>query len=104
MKERLDILLVNKGLAPSREKAKALIMSGIVYVDGQKEELLRLRAFLTELGIYTSLKQMHVKLDRDELKDVLREIVTGPDMEHIPYEVTEDMIFHAMEEVEAIEA
>ena len=36
MKERLDILLVNKGLAPSREKAKALIMSGIVYVDGQK--------------------------------------------------------------------
>lgn len=38
MKERLDVLLVNKGLAPSREKAKAYIMSGIVYVDGQKEE------------------------------------------------------------------
>ncbi|MCR5848399.1 MAG: TlyA family RNA methyltransferase [Lachnospiraceae bacterium] len=38
MKERLDILLVNKGLAASREKAKALIMSGIVYVNSQKEE------------------------------------------------------------------
>ena len=38
MKERLDVLLVNKGLASSREKAKALIMSGIVYVDSQKEE------------------------------------------------------------------
>ena len=38
MKERLDILLVNKGLALSREKAKALIMSGIVYVDNQKED------------------------------------------------------------------
>lgn len=38
MKERLDILLVNRGLAPSREKAKALIMAGIVYVDGQKED------------------------------------------------------------------
>lgn len=37
-KERLDILLVNRGLAPSREKAKAVIMSGIVYVDGQKED------------------------------------------------------------------
>ena len=37
-KERLDILLVNKGLAPSREKAKAIIMSGIVYVDGNKED------------------------------------------------------------------
>ena len=37
-KERLDILLVDKGLAPSREKAKAIIMSGCVYVDGQKED------------------------------------------------------------------
>lgn len=38
MKERLDVLLVQRGLASSREKAKALIMSGIVYVDGQKED------------------------------------------------------------------
>ncbi len=37
-KERLDILLVQRGLAPSREKAKAIIMSGIVYVDGNKED------------------------------------------------------------------
>ncbi len=37
-KERLDILLVSQGLAPSREKAKALIMSGIVYVDNIKED------------------------------------------------------------------
>ncbi len=38
MKKRLDVLLVEKGLAPSREKAKAYIMSGIVYVDGEKED------------------------------------------------------------------
>ena len=38
MKERLDVLLVKKGLAPSREKAKAVIMAGSVYVDGQKED------------------------------------------------------------------
>ena len=38
MKQRLDTLLVSQGLAPSREKAKAIIMSGIVYVDGQKED------------------------------------------------------------------
>ena len=38
MKERLDVLLVKKGLAPSREKAKAIIMSGIVYVDNNKED------------------------------------------------------------------
>ena len=38
MKERLDVILVNQGYAPSREKAKAIIMSGTVYVDGQKED------------------------------------------------------------------
>lgn len=38
MKERLDIILVNNGYAPSREKAKAIIMSGNVYVNGQKED------------------------------------------------------------------
>lgn len=38
MKERLDVLLVERRLADSREKAKAVIMSGIVYVNGQKED------------------------------------------------------------------
>lgn len=38
MKERLDVLLVSRGLAASREKAKAMIMAGQVYVDGQKED------------------------------------------------------------------
>ena len=37
-KERLDVLLVEKGLAASREKAKAIIMSGIVFVDNEKED------------------------------------------------------------------
>ncbi|WP_027642797.1 TlyA family RNA methyltransferase [Enterocloster clostridioformis] len=37
-KERLDVLMVQRSLAESREKAKALIMSGIVYVNGQKED------------------------------------------------------------------
>ena len=38
MKERLDVLLVKKNLAGSREKAKAVIMSGNVFVDGQRED------------------------------------------------------------------
>ncbi len=38
MKERLDVLLVNRGLAPSREKAKAMIMEGNVFVDQQRED------------------------------------------------------------------
>ncbi|TAH66638.1 MAG: TlyA family RNA methyltransferase [Anaerolineaceae bacterium] len=38
MKERLDLLLVSRNLAESREKAKAIIMSGNVFVDGQRED------------------------------------------------------------------
>lgn len=38
MKERLDILVVKSGLASSREKAKAMIMEGLVLVDGQRED------------------------------------------------------------------
>lgn len=38
MKKRLDILITERGLAPSREKAKAIIMSGVVFVDGQRED------------------------------------------------------------------
>ena len=37
-KERLDILVTSLGLAPSREKAKAIIMAGEVLVDGQRED------------------------------------------------------------------
>lgn len=38
MKERLDVLLVKQGLAESREKAKAIIMAGSVFVQGQRED------------------------------------------------------------------
>lgn len=38
MKKRLDMLMMERALAPSREKAKAYIMAGEVYVDGEKEE------------------------------------------------------------------
>lgn len=37
-KKRLDVLLVEKGLVPSRERAKTTIMSGIVYVENQKAD------------------------------------------------------------------
>ena len=37
-KKRLDVLLTEQGFAESREKAKTIIMSGIVYVNGVKED------------------------------------------------------------------
>ena len=38
IKKRLDVLLVEQGYADSRAKAQAIIMSGQVYVDGQKAD------------------------------------------------------------------
>jgi 23S rRNA (cytidine1920-2'-O)/16S rRNA (cytidine1409-2'-O)-methyltransferase len=38
VKERLDVLLVKRNLIESREKAKAVIMAGNVFVDGQRED------------------------------------------------------------------
>ena len=72
-------------------------------VDHDMERLPEAKKFLKDLGIPSTLKEMEVPLDREYLKDVLRETVTGPDMEHIPYPVTEDMIYQAMEIVEGLE-
>ena len=38
MKKRLDVLVTERGLAESRERAKTLIMTGQVYVDNQKAD------------------------------------------------------------------
>ena len=71
-------------------------------VDQDWERARELKAFLQELEIPTTLREMEVPLDREYLKAVLHETVSGPDMEHIPYPVTEDMIFAALEAVEGL--
>ena len=69
-------------------------------VDKDLEEAKKLKGFLQKLGIRTTLQEMHIPLDREYLQAMLTETVTGPDMEHIPYPVTEEMIFEAMKVVE----
>lgn len=71
-------------------------------VDGELTEAKEVKVFLQSLGIRTTLAEMGVELDRDAFSLVLRETVTGPDMEHIPYPVTEEMIYQAMEQVEKL--
>ena len=62
MKERLDILLVSRNLAESREKAKAIIMSGNVFVEGQRED---------KAGS-TFLEEVHIEVKGNPLKYVSR--------------------------------
>ena len=71
-------------------------------IDGEEEEAKRLKSFLQKLDIPTTLGEMGVPVERGYLQAVLTETVTGPDMEHIPYPVTEDMVFDAMVRVETL--
>ncbi len=59
MKERLDIILVNQGYAPSREKAKAVIKSGNVYVNGQKAD--KAGTFFEESGLKLEVRGSALK-------------------------------------------
>lgn len=63
MKERLDVILVGQGYAPSREKAKAIIMSGNVYVNGQKED---------KAGSMFELEGLQLEVRGSQLKYVSR--------------------------------
>lgn len=71
-------------------------------LDGERDKALEVKAFLQSLGIDTTFREMKVPLDREFMAPVLTAIVNAPDMKHIPYPVTEDMIFRAMEAVEAL--
>lgn len=63
MKERLDVILVKQGFAPSREKAKAILMTGNVFVDGQRED---------KAGTTFDESKIHIEVKGSSLKYVSR--------------------------------
>ncbi len=63
MRERLDVILVKQGFAPSREKAKAILMAGNVYVDGQRED---------KAGAAFDEDKIHIEVRGNTLKYVSR--------------------------------
>ena len=74
----------------------------LLLVDGSEEEARRLRSFLVSIGMKVTLREMGIPLDPDYLAPALHEAVTGPDMAHIPYSITEDMVFSAMQLAEQL--
>ena len=71
-------------------------------LDGQEDAARELQAFLKTLGTPVTLCEMNVPLERTALEAALREATTGPDMAHIPYPITPDMVFAAMTRVETL--
>ena len=63
MKERLDVILVKQGLAASREKAKAVLMAGNVFVNGQRED---------KAGTTFDENKIHIEIKGSGLKYVSR--------------------------------
>jgi len=71
-------------------------------VDGQMDRAAELRRFLSSLGTPVTLREMSLPLDRAALEEMLIEATTGPDMAHIPYAITPDMVFDAMCRLETL--
>lgn len=69
-------------------------------VDNNLEQAKELKALLEKMEIRTTLKEMGVELERTKLEVILQDIVTEPDMKHIPYEITPDMVYEAMVKIE----
>lgn len=70
-------------------------------LDGQQEKAAEVRKLLERMKIPVTLRQMGVSLEDTVIRQVLKEAAAGPDMEHIPYPVTEKMIYQAMCVLEA---
>ena len=71
-------------------------------LDDQQEKAKELQIFLKSLGTPVTLHEINVPLDRNALESTLIEATTGPDMAHIPYPITPDMVFDAMTRVESL--
>jgi glycerol dehydrogenase len=71
-------------------------------MDKEVQTALEVRELLRLLQIPVSMEEMGIAPERETLENVLEEIVSGPDMEHIPYSVNKDMIWEAMKTVEQL--
>lgn len=69
-------------------------------LDGKEDEAEKIGKLIDKLGVETTLSARNIKVDFDYLKPVLSSTLKDPDMEIIPYEITEEMIFNAIIKIE----
>lgn len=71
-------------------------------MDGQAELCARLRRYIAALGAPVTLAEMGLTFGVSALAPAIAEMLKSPDMSSLPYEVTGEMLYKAMEAVEAL--
>ncbi|MGL4346268.1 MAG: iron-containing alcohol dehydrogenase family protein [Cellulosilyticaceae bacterium] len=71
-------------------------------MDGHEDEVRKLYQFYKKVGIPTCLKDIEVVYEQEVLMPILENVMTQPDMEVLPYQVTAEMLFEAMGNIEKI--
>ncbi|MGL4737816.1 MAG: iron-containing alcohol dehydrogenase family protein [Cellulosilyticaceae bacterium] len=72
-------------------------------LDGREEEVRKLYGFFKKVGMPTCLGAIEVPAEEDILMPILENVLTQPDMEVLPYTVTEEMLLKAIWDLEKIE-
>jgi glycerol dehydrogenase len=71
-------------------------------LDGDLDRLGRVRRFLVSLGIDVRLADMGMRMDDPALLSALADVPGQPDMRHLPYPVTAEMVLDAVSKVEVL--
>lgn len=69
-------------------------------LEGKEQKLREIYEFMRALKMPLCLGDMKIECSRQGLDAILKETVAGPDMKHLPYAVTEDMIYDAIAALE----
>lgn len=72
-------------------------------LDGHEEEVKKLHGFFKKVGIPTCLSDIEVPVSEGVLMPILENVLTQPDMEVLPYSITEKLLLEAILDVEKIE-
>lgn len=71
-------------------------------LDNQIDEARKISNLIEKLGVETTLSARGIKVDFDYLKPVLSATLLDPDMEVLPYDITDKMIFDAIKKTEEL--
>jgi glycerol dehydrogenase len=71
-------------------------------IDEQINEAKKIYTYLKEWGCPVSLADIEVSIDRQGLSHILSETINGPDMEHLPYKINDDMVYEGILLVESL--